>query len=185
MVDHNHPIKSKVKWTNSKRTVTIHHTPRGHYKTQVRLLQQTAMGLQMHLIESQFFLDTNTQQYISLLPNDSSKNNQFQCKVLKSTDSASRPTLCQHEDASSHYDKNDEKFGCSEEVLHVARQLDTQAIDYNDQNWEETRNVVIYRTTLECWTFQMNSTPKRRVIIYVLYFYDFYFELVYKCSLQY
>lgn len=53
---------------------------------------------------------------------------------IKDTDRAGKPTLCQHNHASYHYDNNDEKFGCSEEVLHVTRQFDTRTVDGDDQN---------------------------------------------------
>lgn len=62
---------------------------------------------------------------------------------IQDTGSTSRLTLCQHNHASYRYDKNDEKFGESEEVLHVVRQFDTQTIDGDDQNWEDTRNLRI------------------------------------------
>lgn len=39
----------------------------------------------------------------------------------------------QHNDAGDHYDKNDEKFSCGEEVLHVARQFDAQTVHSDDQ----------------------------------------------------
>lgn len=45
--------------------VTIHHKPKAHSQKQVRLLQQTRMRHQMHLINAPFFLDTNTQQYLN------------------------------------------------------------------------------------------------------------------------
>lgn len=116
---------------------------------QVRLLQQTAMCHQTHLKKSQFFLDKNTQQYIkkylSFLRFIKGKNFLKQCCL--ETDSASRPTLCQHNKASYHYNKNDEKFGCSEDVLHVSRQFDTQTVHNDDQRWKDMRNI----TFLDIW----------------------------------
>lgn len=71
--------------------------------------------------------------------------------IFKNTDTASRPTLCQHNDASSHYNKNDEKFGRSEEVLHIVCQFDTQTVDSDDQDWEDTRNLIIHNATSYLW----------------------------------
>lgn len=57
------------------------------------------------------------------------------------------PTLCQHNNPSYHYNKNNDKFGCSEEVLHVVRQFDTQTVHSDDQHWEDMRNLAF----LDIW----------------------------------
>lgn len=117
-------------------TVTIHHKPKVHCKMQDRLLQQTTMCHQTHLKKSLFSLDKNTQQYIKkyLLFLRFIKGKNFLKQCCLETDSASKPTLCQHNNASYHYNKNDEKFGCSEDVLHVACQFDTQTVHSDDQH---------------------------------------------------
>lgn len=51
---------------------------------------------------------------------------------IKNTDRTRKPTLNQEDNASAHYDKNNEKFGQSEEVLHIAGQPDTQTVDGDD-----------------------------------------------------
>lgn len=47
-----------------------------------------------------------------------------------------RPTFRQHYNASYNDDEDDEEFGEGEDILHVARQLDTQTVDADDQNLE-------------------------------------------------
>lgn len=42
--------------------------------------------------------------------------------------------MCKQNDACHHNDKDDEKFGCSEEVLHVVCQRDAQTVDGGDQH---------------------------------------------------
>lgn len=39
-------------------TLTTHHKPKAHYRTQVQLLQKYLMILQTHWTDSQFFLQT-------------------------------------------------------------------------------------------------------------------------------
>lgn len=46
-------------------------------------------------------------------------------------------TLGHHNNSSNHYDKDDEKFGRGEEVLHEGCQFHTQAVDTGDQHWED------------------------------------------------
>lgn len=48
-----------------------------------------------------------------------------------------KPTLGHHDYSSDHYDKNDEKFGCGEDVLHEGCQFHTQAVHSGDQHWED------------------------------------------------
>lgn len=116
---------------STKWTLTTHRKPKAHYRTQVQLLQKMLTILQMHWTDSQFFLQTYKYHtaYISTLSQD--KKNVL-CMYI-----TNKHTLGQHYNSSDHYDKNDEKFGCGEEVLHEGCQFHTQAVDSGDQHWED------------------------------------------------
>lgn len=60
-----------------------------------------------------------------------------------------RPTLCKHDDACDRDDKDDEKFGRGEEVLHVFRQRDTQTVHSDDQHWKNVPVVTVLDITKE------------------------------------
>lgn len=71
-----------------------------------------------------------------------------------------RLTLCQQNDSCSNYDKNDYKFGCSKEVLHITCQFDTQTVDGCDDHCKKTENVIIYFPT---YTFIIKHIFRRRL----------------------
>lgn len=111
-------------------TFTIHHKPRSHCKMQVRWLRTTLMHRQMRLINFLFFLNRNTttHKYRLLLFKGLINNS----SVL--TVSVCGPTLCKQNYACNCDDKDDKKFGCSEEVLHVVCQRDTQTVHSDNQH---------------------------------------------------
>lgn len=48
-----------------------------------------------------------------------------------------RPTSRKHDNACNRDDKDDEKFGGGEDILHVVRQRDTQTVHCDDQHWKK------------------------------------------------